>query len=378
MNQKSKTIIFTGGHHNSALLVAKALKAKGYRILWLGHLHSSKSDANVSQEYRDVMAADITFINLRSGKIHNEHFWQLIKTISSFLFCVSLFLKERPSLVVSFGGYLAVPPVIAAKILAIPSVSHEQTTVMGMANKTILPLVKTMYLTWPIAKYMQSKKVKLVGLPQSFQAPAINSVSDLNSLLSNQKPPMLFVDTQKPFLVISGGKQGAHAVNELIERALIDLLPKWNILHQCGSNMATRDFQRLIRRRQRLPFPLENSYAVVEYIPHFQDVIKLADLVIGRSGAHTTMEILQLGKKMIAIPLPHSYCDEQEKNANKLVEAGIAEILLQSKANPQELVRAVDRMYNLQIDGNRLREMQNQLPKDALDVMVADIEKIIS
>ena len=83
---KNKTIIFTGGHHNSALLVAAALKKEGYRILWLGHRHTSSIDTNISQEYKDVIACDITFVDLKSGKMYRGNIWQFFKTVISFFY----------------------------------------------------------------------------------------------------------------------------------------------------------------------------------------------------------------------------------------------------------------------------------------------------
>jgi len=305
----TKTIVFTGGHHNSALLVAQALKAKGYRILWLGHQHASVKDKNISQEYRDVMAADITFINLKSGKIHNGNFWKALKTLISLFFCIPLFLKERPALIVSFGGYLAFSPVLAAWLLRIPSISHEQTTVLGMANKAILPLVKIMYLTWPIKEYLNHKKIKVIGLPSAKYTPQITNYIDLNSELAKLSHPMKLTDFNKPLMVISGGKQGSHAINELVERCLQDLFKKWNILHQCGSNLATKDYQKILRKRQRMPYEMQSSYVVIDYMLNFKDVLSISNMVIGRSGAHTTMEVLSLAKKMLAIPLPFSYED---------------------------------------------------------------------
>jgi UDP-N-acetylglucosamine:LPS N-acetylglucosamine transferase len=68
----SKPIVFTGGHHNSALLVAKRLKSRGNKIIWLGHKYTMKGDCNISQEYKDVTGEGIEFIELKSGKIHKS------------------------------------------------------------------------------------------------------------------------------------------------------------------------------------------------------------------------------------------------------------------------------------------------------------------
>lgn len=374
----AKTIIFTGGHHNSALLVAKKLKEEGYRILWLGHRHASKIDNNISAEYKDVIACDITFIDLRSGKIYRGNIWQLFKTLSSFFYCLTLFLQQRPVLIVSFGGYLAVPPVLAAWLLRIPSISHEQTMVLGMANKAILSLVKKMYLTWPITQYQNHKKVKVIGLPSETLSKSVKLKADLNNLLIKSGIEMKFANLNKPLLIISGGKQGSHAINILVEHCLNDLLAHWNVLHQCGSNMGTKDHHRLIRKRGKLTQEQQDSYVVVDYISHFTDFIGLADLIIGRSGAHTTMEVLMACKKMIAIPLPFSYGEEQKKNAEKLVEADLALVLNQDNANPKKMMEMIGILENKIIDLQKWEKVKNEVPGNALDNMMTEIKAIVA
>lgn len=373
----SKTIIFTGGHHNSALLVAKELKKKGYRILWLGHRHASKGDSGMSAEYRDVMAADISFIDLKSGKMHMGNLWQLLKTFTSLIFCSSLFIKEKPSLIVSFGGYLAFPPVLAAWLLRIPSISHEQTVVMGMANKAIFPFVKKMYLTWPIPKYQKYKKVQVIGLPQENKIQII-SKAELNQRLVQLQNPMCFGNPEKPLIVVSGGKQGSHFINEMIEHNLLKLLPDWNILHQCGANLKTKDYQKMLRRKHRLPTELYNAYAVVDYLSDFQSALTCADIVIGRSGAHTVMEVLKLGKKMIATPLPFSYENEQYKNAKKLEDASLAMILSQEQANSTNLLNTIDKISQTPIDDKALSQIRSQIPDQALEKLLAEIELLLA
>jgi len=372
----NKTIIFTGGHHNSALLVATALKKEGYRILWLGHRHTSSIDTNISQEYKDVIACDITFVDLKSGKMYRGNIWQFFKTVISFFYCITLFLKQRPALVVSFGGYLAVPPVLAAWLLAIPSVSHEQTMVLGMANKTILPFVEKMYLTWPIALYQNHKKVEVIGLPYLDQYKSQITKTDINILLEQAGLELKFDNPNKPLLLISGGKQGSHSLNILIEHCLLDLTGHWNILHQCGSNMGTKDYHRLLRKRAKLPLEMQNSYVIVEYISCFRDLISISDLIVGRSGAHTMMEVLRAGKKIITIPLPFSYDGEQEKNANKLVEADLSAILPQNAANSKKLLELINYMENKIVDNERLKKVQQEIPLKALDNMVAEIKTL--
>ena len=145
-----KTLVFTGGHHISSLSVALALKAEGVNIVWIGHRHSQWADTSDSAEYRDVTAAGIPFFDLQAGKFYQTfHPAKLIRIPWGFIQAFYYLVKIRPSGIVSFGGYLAVPVVFVGWLLGIPSITHEQTVVAGWANKFISLFAKKVAITWP-------------------------------------------------------------------------------------------------------------------------------------------------------------------------------------------------------------------------------------
>ena len=131
-----KTIAFTGGHHNSALEVAKSLKNKGYNILWLGHMRSMRGDRSLSFEYHEVQRAEINFVELKAGKFYQpSHFSEWFKIPIGVWQAWKILKEKKVKLIVSFGGYLSSPVVIAGYLLGIPSVCHEQTVRAGLANR---------------------------------------------------------------------------------------------------------------------------------------------------------------------------------------------------------------------------------------------------
>ena len=164
-----KTLVFTGGHHTSALVVAKELKKKGWNIIWYGHRHSMWGDESDSAEYREVTAAGIKFYDLKAGKFYATFSpLKLIRIPYGFLQAFLLLIFHRPNGIVSFGGYLAVPTVICGWLLGIPSVTHEQTLVAGWANKLISLFVKKIAVSWPnsLTHYPKAKTI-FTGLPPS-------------------------------------------------------------------------------------------------------------------------------------------------------------------------------------------------------------------
>src|SRR3972149_2405238 len=145
-----KKLVFTGGHHTSALEIATALRNEGWQITWFGHRHSLWDDSSDSAEYREVTAAGIKFYNLYAGKFYRTYNpLKLIRIPVGFIQSLLLLLLIRPDGLVSFGGYLAVPVVITGWLLGIPAITHEQTVTAGYANSVIALLAKKIALSWP-------------------------------------------------------------------------------------------------------------------------------------------------------------------------------------------------------------------------------------
>jgi len=314
-----KTLVFTGGHHTGALEVAKILKNKGWRIVWFGHRHAAWGDASDSAEYREVIAEGIDFHNLLAGKFYKTYNpLKLIRIPWGFVQAFYLLLKTRPCGIVSFGGYLAVPTVIMGWLLGIPSITHEQTITQGWANKLISSFVKKVALTWPGGEGV------VVGLPLR------------KEILEAKKNKL-----KKPLLFITGGKQGAHVINEAVFSALPNL--KYDILHQTGNNTEYGDFEKA--KMINLP-----NYKCVDFLNAREQAQALidADVVISRAGAHAIYELGYLRKKCALIPIPWVSHNEQFKNAQVLEQAGMAVILPQDNLSEKSLLEAIGQAEKLE------------------------------
>ncbi|NMC36161.1 UDP-N-acetylglucosamine--N-acetylmuramyl-(pentapeptide) pyrophosphoryl-undecaprenol N-acetylglucosamine transferase [Candidatus Beckwithbacteria bacterium] len=364
----SKTIIFSGGHHNSALLIAQDLKAKGYNVIWFGHKYSMKGDTHPSQEFQDIQAAGIAFIELKAGKIYRGNILALFKTIWATFYSLYYFIAvARPSLVFTFGGYLAVPVALAAWILGIPVFGYEHTCVLGKANSFLLPFFKKLYLVWPNPNLQKNSKTKLIGMPIKVQ---------------NQKKAAIlqnFNTSNKPLLLIVGGKQGSHFINNLINQSLEKLLLNYKLIHITGANSKTRDFERQLLVREKLDPQKQSSYQVLAYSQEFNSLMKTADLIIGRSGAHTVYEILTLEKKLLAIPLPFGSGNEQEKNAQLLVSLGLAQILPQKETDTKSLLMAIKKTISIKKDVDKINKFKKEITNsDPMKIITNDISTILS
>jgi len=331
-----KKIFFTGGHHTSALLLAKDLEKRGFQVIWLGHKFTMKEVENPSLEWQEVAKAGIRLIELKAGKIHRGSLSEKLLFVRGFIQSLGLILKFRPVLIVSFGGYLAVPAVLAGTILRVPSVTHEQTVGAGLANRFLKYLVKWIFVSWPDSlPFFPKEKTVLVGLPLREEI---------------IKPPkMKFFLEKKKIVLITGGKQGSYLINMTIKKILPHLLEKYNLIHQTGETTTTNDLEDLTRFKNKLPKGLQKGYQLKAYLTDKQmgAALNQASCVVCRSGAHTVYELLALAKPAVLIPLPFSFADEQRQNAEKLFSVGLAKVIEQKELTPEKLLEAISKQIEL-------------------------------
>jgi len=355
-------IVFCGGHHNSALLVAQALKQRGNQIYWFGHKYTMIGDKNPGAEYLEEIAQKIPFFEIKAGK-WQPRFNFLINILRiPYGFGQSLFflIKLFSELFVSFGGFLALPVSIAGFFLKIPIVTHEQTTVAGIANKLISKISIKVFVSFPSSvNNFPRKKVILTGLP-------------IREEVFNQGNK--FFNNSKKTIYITGGKQGAHLINEEVFKILPELLENFNVIHQCGSTSVYKD----ILTGQEIKEKLNKNfnYIIKEYFfeNEIGSVFKSADFVISRAGAHTVYELLYLRKPAILIPIPWSNKNEQMSNALMLAEAGLAKVLDQEELKKDQLLANIKEFaQNLnQYQG----KAQTNVIRNATKNIVDEIEKI--
>jgi len=356
-------IVICGGHHNSALVVAEKLLSKGHQIFWFGHKYSMIGDKNPSAEFLEVTQKKIPFIEIKAGKFQPWfHFWQYFFRIPiGFSQSLIALLKIKPDLIVSFGGYLALPVVICGWVLGVPSVTHEQTTISGLANKIIARFCKKIFVSFSSSlAYFPKNKSVLTGLPVRKEI--------------FKKGARLF-NNSKETIYIFGGKQGSHVLNKAVFAILPQLLENFNIIHQCGSTSLFNDFNKAEQQKCSVGEKKDN-YLVKEYFfdSEIGQIYNSADFVVSRAGAHTVYELGLLKKPAILIPIPWSTGNEQQKNAETLVSFGLAKILPQEDLEKGELFRTIQ---DFSQDLKNYRSQRSlPLPTDATETIVKEIEKL--
>ncbi len=316
----------TGGHLFAAEALAAALKDRGFDIDLATDSRAADYAGNFPARQVHVLPSD----TVRGGNP-----FSLLKTglVLGYgtLRAVFLLIKIKPAVVAGFGGYPTVPPIIAAWLLRIPRVIHEQNAVMGRANRLLAPVATKIGTGYPNVLSADPKLAeKAVHVGNPVRAAVKEAANTPYEAPSNNGPLLLLV---------FGGSQGARIMSEIVpaavERLSADIRSRVEIVQQCRAE----DMPQCKAIYQRLNVKAETA-------PFFDDLPKRianAHLVIARSGAGTVAELAVLGRPSILVPLPHALDQDQLANATALAASGGALLIRQDEFSAERLARELTR-----------------------------------
>ena len=324
----------TGGHTSPGLAVGARLRESGVDVQWIG--------SRTGIEARRVPEAGLPFHTIPVGKLRRYWDWQNVPDLAlrapaGLARSWRLLRRLRPALLFATGGFVALPPALAARTLGIPLVIHEQTSVPGLANRVAGRFARRIALTFPVSGgEFPKERTVLTGNPLR---------PELRGGTAAEARRRFNLDDRLPVVYVTGGALGAHRINREVGAALPRLLHVCQLVHQCGDNAKMGDRAWLTERASALPEALRSRYALTPYVgAELRDVYAAAALVIGRSGAGTVNECCQLGLAALYIPLPGTAGDEQTANARLVEAAGGAVVFPQVSLTPEGLVEAVTRL----------------------------------
>lgn len=314
MTQKTALIMAggTGGHIFPGLAVAEELRARGWRVHWLGTPGSMESRI-VPQHGLPLETIDFSGVR---GKGLATLALLPLKLLRAFWQALAVVRRVKPDVVVGLGGYVTFPGGMMAVLAGKPLVLHEQNSVPGMANKVLASVADRIFTAFPGVL----KKGQWVGNP-------------LRAAFTRQPGPAeRFAGRSGPLkLLVVGGSLGARALNEIVPQALA-LIPAEQrpvVMHQSGATQIE---------------PLRANYAAAgvqaTLTPFIDDTAAAyaeADLIVCRAGASTVTEIAAVGAAAVFVPFPHAVDDHQTTNARFLVEAGGGWLVPQSELTPRGL-----------------------------------------
>ncbi len=360
-------LVITGGHHSSALPVIEALRLRipDLDIVWFGHKHSVKGDTNDTLEYKEVSQLGIPFYELQAGKLYKTFDpIRLLKVPFGVLHALFLLNKLKPDLILSFGGYLAAPTVLAGSILGIKSVTHEQTVVVGYANKFIARFVDKIFISWPQSKiYFAEDKTVLTGIP-------------LRKDIFEKRSSSFSVNNDMPTVYITAGKSGSHTINTIVKDCLKDLLGIANVIHQTGDVSTFNDFDELVAQYSAIETTVSGRYFIRRFVysDEIGEAFSVSSLIVSRSGAHITSEILASEKPALLIPIPWVSHNEQFENARIVKNSGLGVILDEATLSAELLLSVLKEMLS-NISSYKIKDssFKNYIRTDASDLIVDNI-----
>ena len=301
---ETRKIILTGTHLTPAIELINQLKNDkeiDWEIYYIGRLYNSSISKEPSIESIIVPKMGIKFYGINCGKFDRRWLPNTIKGLpqiySGFKEASRLIKKIKPHLVVSFGGYVSVPVIIAASTQKIVSITHEQTRTLSLATQINALFCRYVALSFPLKT--DSDKYLVTG--NLLRREIFNSKSKEfeKEKINLKKFPLIF---------LTAGNQGSHHLNLILNNLLPRLSAKYTIIHQSGQ----KDYS--FFKKLSLKYP---NYIVRDYI-NITDigwVFHHCRVIISRAGANTIQEIEALRLFSIIIPLPVSQQDEQLKNA---------------------------------------------------------------
>lgn len=286
----------TGGHVFPAFAVAEVLREEGHDVRWATDRRGLKYESHW-QGAKPIVTASAS----PAGKI--KFAAQMSTGVQQAL--VS-FIKNRPDVVVGFGGYPCVPAVVAAQVLGIPTVLHEANATLGLANKVLAKNAKAVALSFN----GDTKNAHLTGNPVR---PAIARLADLP-----------FEQNEKLNILVFGGSLGAKIFADLMPLVLERMTPEFRASIALTQQVVDEDVKADLENRYKA---MGVDATLVPFINDMPDQLAKAHLVIARSGASTVAELTCAGRPAVFIPYPHHGDRQQYANAKFCVDAGGALML---------------------------------------------------
>ncbi len=306
----------TGGHVIPALAIAHELRERyGAEVLFIGTARGI--------ETRLVPTAGFELRLVRVGALKKVSLITRVKTLFDLpraIFASAQIVRDfRPQVMIGVGGYASGPAMLAAALASVPTVAFEPNYVPGFANRIVAPMVSAAAVQFAdTCRFFRNCRVTGVPVRRAFFAVQPRS------------------SAARPTLLIFGGSQGAHALNQAMLEAIATLrerVPELHVIHQTGE----RDYNGARAAYLRA----DASAEIYPFIDDMPQAFTRADLVLCRSGASTVAEITAAGRPAIFVPFPHAADDHQRRNAEALAKAGAALMIAESDLTSARLIEAV-------------------------------------
>ncbi len=302
----------TGGHVIPALAIARELRdVHGAEVRFVGTARGLETEL--------VPAAGFPLDLIRVGQLKNVTLGTRARTLADLplgvLRCVALLRAYRPHVVVGVGGYASGPMMLAAIVRGTPTLAFEPNAVPGLANRLVGRRVSAAAVNFA-ATCAYFRGAVVTGIPVRQEFFAIEP-----KITAGQR------------LFIFGGSQGARVLNEVLSQvaaSLLERFPELTILHQTGA----RHMDDVVAAYANAGIQTDRLQ-VKPYVERMVDEIAAADVILCRSGASTVAELAAAGRSAVLVPFAAAADDHQRRNAEVMVAAGAARMILEVEFTPE-------------------------------------------
>lgn len=292
----------TGGHLAPGIALAEELLSRGWECRLL--ISNKQVDSRLVEKYEDFEYETLSGSAMSLSPVRLLKFVaNLVKGTAS---CYSKFKKEKPDLVIGFGGFLSMPALLAGKLSGVPTAVHEANRVAGRVTRISSSFVKRIFLPMGVTvKTTRSARIRFAGMPVR------NEISLKDKVLSKE---LFGFDSKKRLLVVMGGSQGAESLNQWVVDN-IEALAKLEVQVLCltGGGSAIDEGTKESGNVRFVFKQFSDEMAVV---------LSAADLVVSRSGAGSIAEFIRCRAPAILIPYPFSADEHQVANARDFEQLG--------------------------------------------------------
>lgn len=313
----------TAGHVNPNLALMPKLRQEGFEIKYIGSIDGIEKEI--------INKNNIPYYPISSGKLRRyfdmKNFSDPFKVVKGIFQARRILSKEKPDVVFSKGGFVAVPVVIAASMKKIPVVAHESDITPGLANKLSSPFCDKLCVTFKESlKYIKDNKGVLTGSPIR---------EEIFSGDSKKGKEFCDFKDDKEILFVMGGSLGSKVLNDVIRKNLDKLLNKFNIIHICGKNNVDNNYNK-------------KGYVQFEYIDEeLPDLMAAATYIVSRAGANSIFEFLALKKPTLLIPLSKNASrGDQILNANSFMKQGFSLVMQEEDINDEDFINKINELVD--------------------------------
>ncbi|WP_265024644.1 undecaprenyldiphospho-muramoylpentapeptide beta-N-acetylglucosaminyltransferase [Wolbachia endosymbiont (group A) of Eupithecia tripunctaria] len=329
----------TGGHIFPAITLARALKAQGYSCIVFTDKKTNKNT--------DV--GNYTFPLCKPSSNKFKFFLFLIYSSMLALYQVR---KLKPKSVIGFGSYASFPTLLAARVLSIPIILHEQNTVLGRVNRFFFKSAKLIATSFPETKYAEGNKCIFTGNFVDIKAQSHSSTEKILNIL------------------VIAGSQGANFFDDVVSSVICDLpikmKKKIRVTQQCTKKNVNK--VKSLYKSEKIDCELS------EFFDDMENRLANAHLVISRAGATSIAEITLARRSAIYIPYPYSKDNHQFYNA-KYIEDSRAAIIV--KQNSEAKKNLTEVLFDLLNNSQKLRDMTNSTEKTGIKNGTTEFVKVI-